>query len=129
MAKNPIWPPFFGYKMAKNQNFQNRYTKIVQCQVNFQNRYTKFVQCQVNFTFQTSILVNFLYHIFKVLPALYKLHVDRDFQKIITQARNNIFHAVFCISSISTRSLQITKLVRKCIVDLPKATLLSFLYQ
>ena len=43
----------------------------------------------------------------KVLRVLY-LQANPDFQKIITQARNNIFHADFCIS---TTSLEITQLV------------------
>ena len=39
------------------------------------------------------------------------LQANPDFQKITTQARNNIFYADFCIFYISTSSLEITQLV------------------
>ena len=43
----------------------------------------------------------------KVFRVVY-LQANRDFQKIITQARKNIFHAVFYILCISTRSFKTT---------------------
>ena len=54
--------------------------------------------------------VSFQVRDLKVLCVLY-LQANPDFQKIITRARKNIFHADSYVFYISTRSLKITELV------------------
>ena len=95
---------FFGHAMAKKQNFKNRYFIFVEY-------YTGKVHSKFQVPNMFAVLINvplvkFQYCDLKVLRILYL----QDCQTIKTQARNNIFHADFCITYISTKSSEITQL-------------------
>ena len=67
---------FFGHKMAKKQNFQNRYTKLVKCHTGKVHS-----KCQVLGMFSSNVpFVSFQYRDLKVLHVLY-FQANRDHQK------------------------------------------------
>ena len=90
---------FFGHKMAKKKNVQNRYIKFVERHT--ENLQTKFQAVQMNVPF-----VTFHYRDLKVFLVV-DLQANRDFQKIRTKARKNIFSCGFYILCISTRPFKI----------------------
>ena len=83
---------FSSHKMAKKQNFQNRYTKFVELRT--ENLQTKFKVLNIKAVQMNVPFVTFQYRDLKVFRVLY-LQENRDFQKIITQVRNNVFSCVF----------------------------------
>ena len=78
--------------MAKKQNFKNRYSKFVEYhtgKVHYKFQAPNMFAVHMNVPF-----VKFQYRDLKVLRILY-LQANPDFQKITTQARNNIFSCGF----------------------------------
>ena len=99
--------------MGKKQNFQNRYTKSLECHTG--NVYSKFqVPCMFNFQINVTF-VSFQYRNLKVLRVLY-LQVNPDFRKFITQTWNNIYscrflHRLHLIEIFKKKFKKITKRV------------------
>ena len=102
---------FFGHRLAKKQNCQNRYFTPNLWNAT-QGRYTMHSKFEVPSMLSGQInvpFVSFQYRDLKVLCVL-NLQANHDFQKFTTKART-FFRANFLIFYIPTRSLKITKLV------------------
>ena len=99
---------FFGHKLALKHNFQNRYKNLWNAT---QDRYIPNLKSLACLLFKCMYLLwvfSFAIWIFWAFCIYRKI---RFYKIIITQARNNIFHADFCIFYILTRYFKINKLV------------------
>ena len=83
---------FFGHKMPKIQNFQNCLARSVEHHT--RKVHSKFQVPNMFAVHMNVPFVKFQYRDLKVLRILY-LQANPDFQKITTQARNNIFSCGF----------------------------------